>query len=86
MRRGTEGAGAEENHVIWRQLDLHISEAEHEASPVSRSHSVEAFAPYKVLMPLMFDVAETMAKANATPFQKLKRCGSCSSPSQIVVA
>ena len=85
MRRGTEDAGAEENHVIWRQLDLHIAEAEHEASPISRSHSVEAFAPYKALMPLVFDVAETMAKANATPFQKLKRCLSLRDPCLIDV-
>lgn len=70
MRRGTE---AEENHAIWRQLDLNIAETEH-ADHASSAGSAEAFAPYRALMPLIFDVAETMAKASAAPYQKLKRC------------
>lgn len=68
MRRGTE---AEENHAIWRQLDLNIAETEHDHA--SSAGSAEAFAPYRALMPLIFDVAETMAKASAAPYQKLKR-------------
>lgn len=75
MRRGTE---AEENHAVWRQLDLNVAEHEHDAP--HNAAIVEAFAPYRAAMPLVFDVAETLAKASATPFPKLKRCARRRSP------
>lgn len=69
MRRSAEAGGAEENLAIWRQLDLHVAEIESEASKAAHP----AFGPFKAQMPLLFDVAETMAKAGATPYSKFKR-------------
>lgn len=70
MRRGAEPVGAEENFDVWRQLELHIAEGDELGS----KKPIPGFAPYKAQMPLLFDVAETLAKSPETPYSKFRRC------------
>lgn len=67
MWRGSDAGGAEDNHAVWRQLDIHIADGD------ERSVMPPAFSPYKAQMPLLFDVAETLAKAGNAPYSKFKR-------------